>query len=95
MKVRLLDIAHARSGDKGDDANVGVIALREAAPDGPFLVVCPAGVKLVWAREIRAIEPHAAERPAALRAGVGHDRDRGEHRGKYGRGSRLAAGAPR
>ena len=30
MKVRLLDIAHARSGDKGDDANVGVIALREA-----------------------------------------------------------------
>jgi hypothetical protein len=26
--VRLLDIAHARSGDKGDTANVGVIALR-------------------------------------------------------------------
>jgi hypothetical protein len=28
MKVRLLDIAHARSGDKGDTANVGVIANR-------------------------------------------------------------------
>ena len=28
MKVRLLDIAHARSGDKGDTANVGVIALQ-------------------------------------------------------------------
>jgi hypothetical protein len=28
MKVRLADIAHARSGDKGDTANVGVIALR-------------------------------------------------------------------
>jgi hypothetical protein len=28
MKVRLLDLAHARSGDKGDTANVGVIALR-------------------------------------------------------------------
>lgn len=28
MKVRLLDLAHARSGDKGDMANVGVIALR-------------------------------------------------------------------
>lgn len=28
MKVRLTDIAHARSGDKGDTANVGVIALR-------------------------------------------------------------------
>ncbi len=26
--VRLLDIAHARSGDKGDTANVGLIALR-------------------------------------------------------------------
>ena len=27
MKVRLLDVAHARSGDKGDTANVGLIAL--------------------------------------------------------------------
>ncbi len=26
MKIRLIDIAHARSGDKGDTANVGVIA---------------------------------------------------------------------
>jgi hypothetical protein len=30
MKVRLLDIAHARSGDKGDTANVGLIALKPA-----------------------------------------------------------------
>lgn len=29
MRIRLIDIAHARSGDKGDTANVGVIALRE------------------------------------------------------------------
>ena len=28
MKVRLVDIAHARSGDKGDTANIGLIALR-------------------------------------------------------------------
>ena len=28
MKVRLVDIAHARSVDKGDTANVGIIALR-------------------------------------------------------------------
>lgn len=36
MRVRLVDIAHARSGDKGDTANVGVIALR---PEWyPFLV---------------------------------------------------------
>ena len=27
-RVRLLDIAHARSGDKGDTANIGLIALR-------------------------------------------------------------------
>ena len=26
MRVRLVDIAHARSGDKGDTANVGLIA---------------------------------------------------------------------
>ena len=47
-----------------DDMGLGktrqaVIALREAAPDGPYLIVCPAGVKLVWAREIRAVEPDA------------------------------------
>ncbi len=28
VKVRLLDVAHARSGDKGDTANVGLIALK-------------------------------------------------------------------
>jgi hypothetical protein len=29
MKIRLLAIAHARSGDKGDTANVGLIALKD------------------------------------------------------------------
>jgi hypothetical protein len=29
MRVKLLKLAHARSGDKGDTANVGLIALRE------------------------------------------------------------------
>jgi hypothetical protein len=29
MKIQLKSIAHARSGDKGDTANVGLIALRE------------------------------------------------------------------
>jgi hypothetical protein len=28
MKVQLIKLAHARSGDKGDTANVGLIALR-------------------------------------------------------------------
>src|SRR5215216_1015394 len=29
MKIQLTRLAHARSGDKGDTANVGLIALRE------------------------------------------------------------------
>ena len=29
MKVRLTKLAHARSGDKGDTANIGLIALRD------------------------------------------------------------------
>lgn len=29
MKVQLVKLAHARSGDKGDTANVGLIALKE------------------------------------------------------------------
>ena len=29
MKIRLIDIAHARSGDKGDTGNVGVIARKQ------------------------------------------------------------------
>jgi len=29
MRIRLKEIAHARSGDKGDTANIGVIALRD------------------------------------------------------------------
>ncbi len=29
MKIQLVKLAHARSGDKGDTANVGLIALRE------------------------------------------------------------------
>ncbi len=29
MQIQLLKLAHARSGDKGDTANVGIIALRD------------------------------------------------------------------
>src|SRR5579859_415951 len=36
MKVPLSDLAHTRSGDKGDTANIGVIAWRER--DYPILV---------------------------------------------------------
>jgi hypothetical protein len=31
MRIRLFDIAHARSGDKGNTANIGVIARRPEA----------------------------------------------------------------
>src|SRR3981081_2620647 len=29
MKIQLTNLAHARSGDKGDPANIGLIALRD------------------------------------------------------------------
>lgn len=31
MQVQLVKIAHARSGDKGDTANIGLIAIRDEA----------------------------------------------------------------
>ncbi|MEA2205298.1 MAG: hypothetical protein QOE77_2074 [Blastocatellia bacterium] len=31
MKIQLVKIAHARSGDKGDTANIGLIALNDEA----------------------------------------------------------------
>ena len=47
-----------------DDMGLGktrqaIVALREAAPNGPYLVVCPAAVKLNWRREIRLVEADA------------------------------------
>ena len=45
-----------------DDMGLGktrqsIVALTEAAPAGPWLVVCPASVKRNWAREILAARP--------------------------------------
>jgi hypothetical protein len=44
-EIQLVDLAHARSGDKGDTANVGIIAYR--AEDYPLLreVLTPERVK--------------------------------------------------
>ena len=47
-----------------DDMGLGktrqaIIAAREAAPEGPYLVICPAAVKLNWRREIRLVESDA------------------------------------
>lgn len=48
-----------------DDMGLGktrqsIVAMTEAAPDGPWLVVSPASVKRNWAREILAARPDAA-----------------------------------
>ncbi len=46
MRIQLLKLAHARSGDKGDTANVGLIALRKE--------YYPAIVREVTAERVRA-----------------------------------------
>jgi SWI/SNF-related matrix-associated actin-dependent regulator 1 of chromatin subfamily A len=48
-----------------DDMGLGktrqvVVALRHVAPEGPYLVVCPASVKRNWAREIEIAAPGAS-----------------------------------
>ncbi len=49
MKVRLLEIAYARSGDKGNDANIGVIARRPECFDTIRTQVTAARVREVFA----------------------------------------------
>jgi len=45
MKIQLVQIAHARSGDKGDTANIGLIALKPEYYDILKNQVTPARVK--------------------------------------------------
>nr|NIP98650.1 hypothetical protein [Akkermansiaceae bacterium] len=47
-----------------DDMGLGktrqsIVSLRHAEPEGPYLVICPASVKLNWKREIREVHPEA------------------------------------
>jgi SWI/SNF-related matrix-associated actin-dependent regulator of chromatin subfamily A-like protein 1 len=47
-----------------DDMGLGktrqsIVAMRHAAPEGPYLVICPASVKLNWQREIHQVDPEA------------------------------------
>ena len=53
MKVRLRDIAHARSGDKGDASNVGLIAASEALYEVIRREVTPERVKTHFAKVCR------------------------------------------
>ncbi len=53
MRVRLRDIAHARSGDKGDASNVGLIAASEALYEVIRREVTPERVKAHFARVCR------------------------------------------
>lgn len=53
-----------------DDMGLGktrqsIVAMRHAAPEGPWLVVTPASVKLNWEREIRAVDANACTRVLA------------------------------
>lgn len=89
--------AHQRSGVAfllsrrrailADDMGLGktrtaIVAAREQHPDGPYLVICPATLKLNWQREIHMVEPGATVQvlsrqdfdPAARWTVVNYDR---------------------
>ena len=38
-------------------SRTAIIALREADSAGPYVIICPAGVKLTWRYEIQQVEP--------------------------------------
>jgi SWI/SNF-related matrix-associated actin-dependent regulator of chromatin subfamily A-like protein 1 len=62
-----------------DDMGLGktrqaIVALRHAAPNGRYLVVCPASVKRNWAREIAIAAPDASSH--IIERGAGEPRDR-------------------
>lgn len=57
-------LRHRRRAILADEMGLGksrtaIVAAREEAPDGPFLVICPASVKPGWLREIKLVEPGA------------------------------------
>lgn len=83
-----------------DDMGLGktrqsITAIREAAPDGPWLVVCPASVKGNWAREIAAVradDPIAIVGPASSTAAPAATAERSRVRWHRGRRCRRGLG---
>src|SRR5262245_39276238 len=64
QRARVALLLSRRRAILADDMGMGksrtaVIALREADAAGPYLIICPAGVKLTWRREIQQVEPDA------------------------------------
>ena len=67
MRIKLVKLAHARSGDKGDTANVGLIALREELYPLLAREVTAARVKEHFRGIVRGeVERHALPRIGAL-----------------------------
>lgn len=63
-----------------DDMGLGktrqaIVAMRHAAPRGPYLVVCPASVKHNWAREISIVSPTASIHIVGRGTGAIEDHD--------------------
>ena len=67
-----------------DDMGLGktrqaIVAMRHAAPRGPYLVVCPASVKHNWAREISIALPTASIHMVGRGAGAIEDHEWVDH----------------
>ena len=83
-----------------DDMGLGktrqaIVALRHAAPAGPYLVVCPASVKRNWAREIahcrrRTPRSHIIEERRAARSAIRDWVDRQLRRSRASTSTRSA-----
>ncbi len=61
-RVRLIEIAHGRSGDKGDSVNIGIIA-REAEWYQPIAAALTADAVKAWFHEICAGDVRRFELP--------------------------------
>ncbi|MBA2257394.1 MAG: hypothetical protein H0W18_00715, partial [Acidobacteria bacterium] len=70
-----------------------IVSLQHLAPNGPYLVVCPASVKRNWAREIEQVIPD----PSLVVIDGSAPVDLGFHRGTSSPGPpyTLARGGPR